>query len=351
MKDSIKRDVNKLIRKKNPDLFCKIKYSILNWINYYRNWYYIVLSVLFVFFILHTIDIPILDIITIKDSSVKALINNRTNNIVTMISVTFAIIGFLIANLAIKESFTYNLLFKKSGFFPIIFIALSLITCFIALSTFCDLFPIYYQRNALLVGTYLIIFIVLLIGYLFTRLVRFTNQNYILELVQKELNSESKLNLLLLGQTLISRDEVKKLGLNQYSIASLKKKTKGNFRLPSEHNIVTDIKIRKLRKEIELIEDKNKIFINKLFLNRQIISNEDGFFFVNEDENPIIKQDIDKLNKCIVTSKKSKETYTEAKEYVLQKLQENIKSNNDKLVGSYLDMLLEVYKLQQNFKV
>ena len=48
-----------------------------------------------------------------------------------------------------------------------------------------------------------------------------------------------------------------------------------------------------------------------------------------------------------MTSKKSESLFTEAKEYVLQKLEENIKSNDDKLVESYLDMLFEVYRLQQ----
>lgn len=52
-----------------------------------------------------------------------------------------------------------------------------------------------------------------------------------------------------------------------------------------------------------------------------------------------------------MTSKKSESLFTEAKEYVLQKLEENIKSNDDKLVESYLDMLFEVFRLQQKFKI
>lgn len=351
MRDSIKREANKLIKEKNPNLFSGNRDKFFGFINDYTKWYVVALAVLFIFFILHLINIPLLNIIPIKEVSVKTLINSRTTNIVTMISVTFAIIGFLIANLAIKESFTYNILFKKSGFFPIAFIALSLIVCFIALSTFGDGLSIDYQSNALLVGSYLIFVVVFLIGYLFTKLVRFTNQKYILNLVQRELISESKRNLLKVGRTIVSSREVQKLGLYQYSMAFLRNMTRGDFALPPDHNIISDIRINKLRKKIEAIEGRNKIFVNNIFLDREIANNEDVFFFVDEADYPVLKQELRKLNNCIITSKKSEDTFTEAKEYVFQKLDENIKSNDNKLVGSYLDMLSEVYELQQKFQI
>ena len=351
MRDSVKTKADKLIREKNPNLAESHREIILDFINGHNNWYVIVLIVLFIFFVPHLINIPTLNFIPIETDSVKNLINSRTTNIITMISVTFAIIGFLIANLAIKESFTYNILFKKSGFFPVAFIALSLIACFITLSTFGDWLPIGYQANALLVGTYLIFIVVFLIGFLFTKLVRFTSQKYILNLVQKELMSESKRNLLKTGRAIISFREVQELGLYQYSMAFLRNMTRGDFVLPPNHNIISDIRINKLRRKINMIEEKNKIFVNNVFINREIVNNEDGFFFVDEADYSILKQDIKELNSCIVTSKKSEATSTEAKEYVLQKLEENIKSNDDKLVESYLDMLSEVYDLQQKFQI
>ncbi len=339
------------MKKNNPDLFNSNRDKFFEFINDYTKWYIVVLTVLLIFFILHLINIPLLNIIPIKEVNVKTLINSRTTNIVTIISVTFAIIGFLIANLVIKESFTYNILFKKSGFFPVAFMALSLIACFIALSTFGDWLSTNYQSNALLAGSYLIFVVIFLIGYLFTKLVRFTNQKYILNLVQRELISESKRNLLKAGRAIISSREIQKLGLYQYSMAFLKKMTKGDFVLPSGHNIISDIKINKLRKKIEAIEDRSKIFINNIFLDREIANNEDAFFFVDEANYPSLKQELRKLNKCIITSKKNKGTFTEAKEYVFQKLDESIRFNDDKLVKSYLSMLAEVYELQQKFQI
>jgi len=352
MSDSIKKEADKLLNIENPNLYESNKDRFMDFINDHNNWYIVVFCVLFIFFIMHLLDIPVLNFIPIKDDTVKNLINSRTNNIVTMISVTFAIIGFLIANLAIKESFTYNLLFKKSTFFPVAFIALSLIASFIVLSTFSDWWSIDYQSDTLLVGTYLILIVIFLIGYLFTKLVRFTNQKYILDLVEKELISESKKNLLMIGRKVISLNKITELGFYQYSMAFLIKMTKGEFVLPNDHNVISDIKIKKLRKISEKIVGKPKVFVKDIFLYREVVPNsEDGFFYLDENDYPQLKDEIKELNNCIITSKKGDQIHTEAKEYVLQKLQENISSNDEKLVESYLNMLFEMYKLQQNFKI
>jgi hypothetical protein len=53
------------------------------------------------------------------------------------------------------------------------------------------------------------------------------------------------------------------------------------------------------------------------------------------------------LNECVITSAKSVKQNNEAQDYITQKLKENIKANNDKLVEAYFEMLLEMYKLQQ----
>lgn len=351
MNDSIKKEADKILKAKNPNIFRLRKDNFLDFISDHNKWYVVVLCVALVFFALHLINIPPLNFINIEETTLKTLINSRTTNIVTMISVTFAVIGFLIANLAIKESFTYSLLFKKSTFFPVAFVALSLIASFILLSTLSDSLPIGYQKNALLVGSYLILVVIFLIGYLFTKLIRFTNQKYLLGLVRKELIKESNRNLLTIGRRIISFNRVEKLGLFQYSMAFLKKMTKGDFTLPLGHNMISDIKINKLSKTIAASKDINKVFIRNVYLNREIENNEDGFFFVDENDYPNFKQTLNELNNCIVTSKKSESLFTEAKEYVLQKLEENIKSNDDKLVESYLDMLFEVYRLQQKFKI
>jgi hypothetical protein len=344
--DSIRKEVDKELKEKNPFLFPSKKEKFGLFINNHSKWYFVVFGVLFVFFCLQFINIPFLNFIQIDDDAVKTLIDSRTTNIVTLIGVTFAIIGFLIANLAIKESFTYNLLFKKSTFFPVAFIALTLIASFIVLSTLKVTLSINYQRRTLLVGTYLILIITFLIGYLFVQLVCFTNQKHLLDLVMKELISESKKNLLIIGRRILSINKIAEFGFYQYSMAFFKQMTKGDFVVLPDHGIISDIKIEKLKKKSEALKEKDKIFAKEIFLYRKLANQEDGFFFVDENDYPELKQDIKMLNKCIVTSKNIKISHTEAKEYVLQKLQENIKSNDDKTVEIYLNMLAEIYKLQ-----
>ncbi|MDR1793520.1 MAG: hypothetical protein LBR36_08825 [Bacteroidales bacterium] len=350
MKDSIKKEVDKVLKETNPNLFDSKWGRLLHFINDHNKWYVIVLLIFTVFFGLQFINVPLLNFIHIDDVSVKSLIDNRTTNIVTMISVTFAIIGFLIANLAIKESFTYNILFKKSTFFPVSFIALSLIASFIILSTIKSAIPLDYQTRTLFVGTFLILLVIFLIGFLFTRLVKFTNQKYLLELTKKELISESRHNLLLVGRKIISAKKISELGFAQYSMAFYMPKTKGNFQISKDHSVITDIKLHKLKKLAQQI-DINDFFAKDVCLYRKLTqTNEDGFFFVEENKLNQNSTVLNRMNNCVVTSAIQTEQKNEAKEYIIQKLKENIKANNDKLVEEYFDMLLEMFRLQQDFK-
>lgn len=351
MKDSIRKVADKVLKEKNPNLFEKRWDKVIHTISDYRKWYIVVLPVLLLFFGLQFINIPFLNFIHIDGDSVKSMIDNRTANIVTMISVTFAIIGFLIANLAIKESFTYNLLFKKSTFFPVSFVALTLIAAFIILSTLKDTFSADYQIRTLLVGTYLILIVVFLIGYLFTKLVIFTNQKDLLKLVRKELITESKQKLLLIGRKIISANKIAELGFSQYSMAYYSPKSKGNFQISKDHTTIIGIKFRKLKKLVKQI-DINDFFVKEVCLYRKLNqTNEDGFFFVEENKLNQNSSILNRMNKCVTTSKKTANKSDEAKDYIIQELKENIKVNNDKLVKEYFDMLLEIFRLQQDFNI
>lgn len=350
--DSLRKKINKQLRNQNKDLFDSKTEIFRRFLKNNRNWYFITAVVFLFFFCLQFINIPIINFLHIDDNNVKTLIENRTTNIVTLISVTFAIIGFLIANLAIKESYTYDILFKKSSFFPVVFFALTLIVAFIALSTLKDSIPINYQSRTLIVGTYLIFLIVFCIGYLFVQLVKFTNQKHILELVRKELIKESKENLRKIGRKYLSDIKINNLGFPRYSLSSFTPKIKGNFQIPKDHNIIADIKIRRLEKLSSSIEQKEDISINNVCLHRELNpeSNE-GFFYVTKENLQKYEKQIKKLNHCIATSATKNKTNNESKDYVIQKLNENIKINNDKNVREYFDILFEMYKLQQDLKV
>jgi len=350
MSDSLKKEAEKLLIQNNPTFENSYRNILSENINNHKKWYIIFFIILIIFILPCFISIPFLGFIHFEQTNLNNIIHQRTGNIVTMVSVTFAIIGFLIANLAIKESFTYNILFKKSGFFPVVFAALSLIVCFIALSTFSDWLPGLYLSNALLVGTYLIFVIVFLIGYLFTKLIRFTNQKFIFDLIRKEFILESKKNLVRIGTTVISHNKIRELGFNIFS-TYMDIEIQSEFNLKEGHNVISDIRINKLQKKAKKIVDKKKIFVNDIYLQKNIENNENGFFYVEEGDYQSLKKDLKDLNNCIITSKKNEENIDEAKEYILQKLGYGVKINDDKMVESYFDILFEIYKLQQTFKI
>ena len=340
--DSLKKTVDKKIKKKNRYLFTS-KGKFWSFLNNYKNaWWLVVPVVGLFFFLLPLINIPVLNFIQIND--ITTLIENRTRDIVTLIGVTFAIIGFLIANLAIKEPYTYNLLFKKSGFFPVAFYALTVIGCFIILSTLKDhINNIKYQEDIFLAGVYMILTALIFIGLLFTQLARFTTQEYILKLTRKEIIKESKENLLIIARRRFSDNEIKKLGFADYFFTP---KTKGSFQIKEKQKFVKDIKIEQISKIIKT-EDTNSIFVNNLYLYRNIKPKDDAFFYVEQNENTQLAE---KLNNCVKTTAKTLNTNNETKDYIIQKINENIKTNNHKLVKEYLDILSEMYELQQNLK-
>ena len=349
--NSLKKETNKQLRKQNKYLFDSKTERFQRFMKDNNNWFFIVIVVFLSFFCLQFINIPFLNFLHIDDNNVKALIENRTTNIVTLISVTFAIIGFLIANLAIKESFTYNILFKKSIFFPVVFFALTLIVAFIALSTLKDSIPIDCQSRTLIVGTYLIFLVVFGIGYLFVQLVKFTNHKHILELVRKELIRESKENLRIIGRKHLSANQIDKLGFPQQSFYSFTPRIKNDFQIPKDHNTIADIRIRGLTKLSNSIEQKEDISINKIYLHSELNpESNDGFFYVTKEHLQKYEKQLTKLNNCIVTSVAKNKTNNESKDYVIQKLNENIKTNNTKNVREYFEILFEMYKLQQDLK-
>ena len=348
--DSLKRIVDKQLQEQNKDLFNSKLVRIWDFAKSNNNWWIIAAVVLIVFFCLQFINIPVLNFLHIKEDTVKSLIENRTTNIVTLISVTFAVIGFLIANLAIKDSYTYNILFKKSTFFPVVYFALSLIVVFMLLSTLKDTLLPEYQSRTLIVGTFLLIFVIFCVGHLFIQLVKFTNHKDLLELTRNELLREAKENLKIIGRKQLSDKKVNELGFSKFSYSLFTPLTKGDFQVLKGHNTISDIKINKLTNLSSSFHQKNEISVNNLWLYKEI-NTDDGFFFVTSQNLDKYNDILKKMNSCIVTSEKSTKLNFESKDYIIQKLNENIKVNNEKNVEAYFNILFEAFRLQQDLKL
>ena len=71
MNDSIKKEADKILKAKNPNIFGLRKDNFLDFISDHNKWYVVVLCVALVFFALHLINIPPLNFINIEETTLK----------------------------------------------------------------------------------------------------------------------------------------------------------------------------------------------------------------------------------------------------------------------------------------
>lgn len=209
--NSLRAQSMKMIELYHGDILKRDKFRHVKrffaYMNRRDNWGWIILLVAVIFLI--STQVPIgnlasyihLDFIKYDDiKSAATLIDQRTSNIATIISMTLAVTAMLISNVVIKEPFIYQLLYSKSYLNFIIIYTLCTIGCLIMVGTFKDSFVKgneYYFYNGVLCGTYMVISVLILIGHLFKTLYDFINSTSLQEILTKELLQEAKTILLI----------------------------------------------------------------------------------------------------------------------------------------------------------
>ncbi len=197
-KNWLRHRVNVHIKPHHKDFFEPWHKSIVNkLLNYIseRDRYILVPVIVFaVFAISFLIDFDYFNIVKITPKTLYSIVDQRTANIVIISSITLVVVGFLISNLAVKSPITYMLLFKKSFLYPIIYLTLSTIACLILTSTLRDTIDFFYFSRAVLAGTFLALLILILIGFLFRTIIKFTNDKEIAKMLDRELMREAKEN-------------------------------------------------------------------------------------------------------------------------------------------------------------
>ena len=125
----LKYQATKKARSEHIDLFLTKKKEFTLFIQRFllgkSAWWFIVLFVGLVYFIGSSINVSFLNFINLSFDSAKIIIDNRIANLATIASLTLVVIGFLFANLAIKDPYAYTLLFKYTWLFPIFYFILS----------------------------------------------------------------------------------------------------------------------------------------------------------------------------------------------------------------------------------
>lgn len=348
---TLKSQADIRVKRENSFLYESFFNRFLAYLFHFKCWYHIVILTLISFFFLQIINIHFLNIIEIKGETVKQLIESRATNIVTLISATFAVIGFLIANLTIKHSYMYNLMFKKSLFFSIIYFVLTLIASFIILSALKDYISIEYVKRIFLVGTYLALIGIFFVGYLFTRLILYTNDKYLNQIVREDFYFESKKYLVhQLTSEYMKGIVFKQLRVGIYNNYYYQNRFIGRRSEKfSVGTVVKDIKIEKI-KDILL---KNNIPMTDLYLNLNaednFAINQNGFFFILDNNQGIdFESIIEKLNKCVILEKANVDLLpiVAVLDYINDKIIEHTSKNNHKQVSEYANIYSEYYQLK-----
>ena len=351
---TLQRQADNRLKSENSFLYENYRNIFINHFFNFKNWYYVLVSTLILFFFLEKIDIDLFNIIDVDSNEVKQLIENRTTNIVTLISVTFAVIGFLIANLAIKDSYIYNLIFRESRFFSITYFVLTLIASFIILSTLKTHLELEYVKRVYITGTYLILIAVIFIAYLFTRLIQYTNDKYLCKIIKDDFCLESKKYLAgVMIESYMHGILFNEVGFNKYHMF-FQNRLFGfpDANLPS-NSIVKDLKIEKIKKILRKNQISHESIYVNLNSNGNFSINQNGFFFISNNLPNVNLQDvIRELNKCIVLQKAEVEQLPieTILDYINQKIVEHTSKNNHKQVSEFTNMLSEYYELQLKIK-
>jgi hypothetical protein len=188
-----------------------------------KNWHYVFSIVLMLFLLMTFLPLPCFKVINFQPTTLYTIIDQRTSNVATMVSMTIAIISILMSNLAIKEPLTITLLFRKSKLYLAVNYILSTIFLLIVVSTLRDEFPIengnHYYENAVVACTYLSLGTIVFIGYLFYSVIQFSSSAEVQRILENELIKEVYTNVKIQLLAKYSQDEFRKV-MSHYSIGS-----------------------------------------------------------------------------------------------------------------------------------
>lgn len=168
-----------------------IKISFFNYICSSSAWI-VLFPLVGISFILSLWNIEFLNILDISYDTACILVDQRTGNIAALLSITLVVVGFLINNLAVKNSISYRILFRASYLYSIFYYSISLLSFLFILSSLRDTFNEMYFVRLVVIGTYLTLIDLFFLGMLFKNIVRFTQDSYMNRLMHKALIREQK---------------------------------------------------------------------------------------------------------------------------------------------------------------
>lgn len=363
--------VKRMIAVKHKDVFDSNFQSVKKRCTQYffnRNrWWLILLLVIIAYTVGVSIDVKYLNILSLSNLSAKIIIDQRATNVATIISMTLAVVGFLIGNIAIKESQTYKLLFTNSKLYPIIYFTLSTIGSLMIISLLRDSVTSEFIYSRLVItGTYLVIVVLLLIGYLFRTIIHFTDAKKIHNFLHLEFIEEGKRNLYTILIEKYSKIEYDRL-MNDKSIKrrNFFDDLDFNFdgRLPLEDNgmatelddllaqdkVLLDVNMVDIEYYISLKQKQGQLYYSELQLG-QFFDAQSQYLSCTDSPNSKAEQKLLR-NSLVVRKKNVVDDPFPMRKYFDQKLEEYSQEGKHKNLEPILQSYLEYYSLQMKCEV
>ena len=345
MKKYLSSEVRNRIKQESPELLPDFRSILKEWINHRYAWMAIVMFTITVFFCGHYINFESLNIIRIENDNIKPMVESRTTNMVAMISISFAVIGFLISNLAIKGNKSYNILFRRTFFLPIIYFSLTLMGSFIILTALKDHLDIQILGRILYVGIFLMLVDIVLIGILFSKLIVFTNSKQLYKMICADLSNESKSRIYQWVKKEKSKQIINNIVYN-----------KNPYLFSVEyHSQLIDIKKKPYLKDINIknlqaIITRNKekqIYQNELFLGKDLTNDKELFYTLpdNKESSPSLKL-FGELNSTAIFTRYIKETSSETREYIKNEISKLIEADDYRSVEQLLAEYAKVAQMK-----
>lgn len=292
--------------------------------------------------------------------SIPTLIDQRTSNLATIVGMILTVTGLVISNMAVKESYAYEVLFAKSRLYGIIYFVLSTIGLLIIISCLRDTVSEKIFNRMVLVGTCFVLFILVLIASLFRSIINFTNVKAIDKIYRDYLLIQEKKNLLAALKVKYSAEQFKglldKYKATEYTFSHAFDDAPLSFSMsvmeegeePEEEKKlqVIDINMTEVAHWMDRKKNEGKIFYHHLKLGA-FTTQSDNFIWVKNKPNS--KEDKKILRNSLVlrnTKEKGTESQINARKYFDEKLEERTEDGKMKGIDEILDSYMDMYLLE-----
>lgn len=286
----------------------------------------------------------------------KTVIDSRLSNIIVSMSITLVVVGFLMNNLAVKESISYKVLFTHSYLYPIIYFTLITIGCLILVTSLSKIFCPKILDGVAIASVALTVIILFLIATLFRKIIRFTDHNTIALLMGEELlfiltKELKELWIRNISQQLF-RSQMTAYGLTEKGLTNLllnlynQPQGSNTDKTSEPQKEISDINLTKI---LQFVQRKQTSSPNLEFLPLAIgthYGSSDNYIFDPLNKNAT--KETAKLENYLILKTPVEDEYSSFMRYFNEKVINAIKQQDSLTLRKYLDTYLKVYELKMN---